>query len=342
MNALEQSKPKINIKHFTYLTFGGLTAVALLTLCFPNTAYAFIFDDIGSIVEDLIIEQLLKPIVESVLQLFCDFVCNLTVDSILTASFEEIFGSSSGATSLYDLVQTVHDTVVVPLGHSILALVMLVQVVKISQRIDATSTMPAVKEVVFLAAFFVIFTWLINQSDEICIAVYDTVAQITQAIGTASKADLSISLGDSSNLTVGTMFSLLLVALVAFIVVFVAWVLSFVMAYFRAIQLYLYTVFSPIPFALMGFEETRSFGVNFCKNFIAVCLAGAVMAFALVAYPLLINAIIADTKPVLTGVLEAATNTAGILVLVKVLAVSIVLIFAMVKSGAIARDVLGG
>ena len=324
---------------FFYVIPLSLLSIFILSLLFPVNAYAIdLFPDVGSIVSDLIVNNILKPICEALLSGFVAFISNITVGGILTASFDSIFGNST----LYDVVNNVHDSVVVPLAHSILALVMLVQVVKISQRIDATSTMPAVKEIVFLAVFFVIFTWLINQSSEICIAVYDTVNQLTVAIGTPSETTIDISLDDSSSLSIGTVIGLLAVCGFGFLVGLVAWIVCFVMTYFRGLQLYIYTTFSPIPFAFMGFEETRSFGVNFCKNFIAVCLAGTIMAFALIAFPALATGIVGDSVVLSIAENSVLPSADALLVFVQLLAVEIVLIFVMVKSGAIARDILGG
>ena len=324
---------------FFYVIPLSLLSIFILSLLFPVNAYAIdLFPDVGSIVSDLIVDNILKPICEALLSGFVAFISNITVGGILTASFDSIFGNST----LYDVVNNVHDSVVVPLAHSILALVMLVQVVKISQRIDATSTMPAVKEIVFLAVFFVIFTWLINQSSEICIAVYDTVNQLTVAIGTPSETTIDISLDDSSSLSIGTVIGLLAFCGFGFLVGLVAWIVCFVMTYFRGLQLYIFTTFSPIPFAFMGFEETRSFGVNFCKNFIAVCLAGTIMAFALIAFPALATGIVGDSVVLSIAENSVLPSADALLVFVQLLAIEIVLIFIMVKSGAIARDILGG
>ena len=324
---------------FFYVIPLSLLSIFILSLLFPVNAYAIdLFPDVGSIVSDLIVDNILKPICEALLSGFVAFISNITVGGILTASFDSIFGNST----LYDVVNNVHDSVVVPLAHSILALVMLVQVVKISQRIDATSTMPAVKEIVFLAVFFVIFTWLINQSSEIFIAVYDTVNQLTVAIGTPSETTIDISLDDSSSLSIGTVIGLLAFCGFGFLVGLVAWIVCFVMTYFRGLQLYIYTTFSPIPFAFMGFEETRSFGVNFCKNFIAVCLAGTIMAFALIAFPALATGIVGDSVVLSIAENSVLPSADALLVFVQLLAIEIVLIFIMVKSGAIARDILGG
>lgn len=323
-----------------YIVPLALLSTFVLTLLFPVNAYAIdLFPDVGSIVNDLIVNQILTPICETLLNQYLSFIQNISIGGILTASFEDIFGNSGG-TSLYAVVNDVHDSVVVPLAHSILALVMLVQVVKISQRIDATSTMPAVKEIVFLAVFFVIFTWLINSSADICTAVYDTVNQLTAAIGSPDALNISIELGETDGITIGTVVGLLLFLLLGWILGLIAWVVCFVMTYFRALQLYIYTTFSPIPFAFMGFEETRSFGVNFCKNFVSVCLAGAIMAFALVAFPALASGVVTDTPALFPSFV--GDNMQGLLVFIKLIAISIVLIFVMIKSGSIARDILGG
>lgn len=316
-----------------------LLSTFVLTLLFPVNAYAIdLFPDVGSIVSDLIINNIFKPICEFFLSAYVEFISHITVGGILTASFDNIFGNAT----LYNVVNNVHDSVVVPLAHSILALVMLVQVVKISQRIDATSTMPAVKEIVFLAVFFVIFTWLINQSADICIAVYDTINQLTIAVGTPNETTIDISLGDTSNVSIGTITGLLCFTAVGFVIGLVAWIVCFVMTYFRGLQLYIYTTFSPIPFAFMGFEETRSFGVNFCKNFVSVCLAGTIMAFALIAFPALATGIVGDSVVLSIAGDSVLPGIDALLVFIQLIAIELVLIFIMVKSGSIARDILGG
>lgn len=323
-----------------YIVPLALLSTFVLTLLFPVNAYAIdLFPDVGSIVSDLIVNQILTPICETLLNQYLSFIQNISIGGILTASFDDIFGNSGG-TSLYTVMNDVHDSVVVPLAHSILALVMLVQVVKISQRIDATSTMPAVKEIVFLAVFFVIFTWLINSSADICTAVYDTINQLTIAMGDPATLNLSIELGETDGITVGTVFGLLLFLLIGWLIGIIAWIICFVMVYFRALQLYIYTTFSPIPFAFMGFEETRSFGVNFCKNFVAVCLAGAIMTFALIAFPALAAGVVTDTPVLAPSIIGGQMQ--GLVVFIKLIAISLVLIFVMIKSGSMARDILGG
>lgn len=103
-----------------------------------------------------------------------------------------------------------------------------------------------------------------------------------------------------------------------------------VMCYMRAIQLYVFTAFSPIPFALLGFDETKNYGISFCKNYLGICLSGAVIILALSAFPSLLSGFSGGE---ITGIKGEMWGS-----LCAVLAMTLIII----KSGTIARDILGG
>lgn len=81
-------------------------------------------------------------------------------------------------------------------------------------------------------------------------------------------------------------------------------------------------------------------GIGFCKNFIAVCLAGAIMAFCFMAYPVLLGAIL-GTSQTIFSIGELDVKSGSELILLKCAAASIVMIFGLIKSGSIARDIMG-
>lgn len=327
---LKKMLPKLLIS-FTVI-FG------VVMLC-PVPAHASILGDFLNI--DQWLTDMLASAAEGLLTAFMGFMQGISADTILTGSFGELLGSASGSRSVYTLVLEIHQIGVVPLAHSILALVMLVQLIKISQKIDATATMPAVKEVVFLAVFFVIFTWLINNSAELCAAVYNEINVLAKMLtGQAGGVAVDVTLGNVDGVAPGTMLVVLILALLMFVVGLIAWICSLLVAYARAIQIYVMTAFSPIPFALLGFEETRSFGVNFCKNFIAICLAGVIMVFLLVAFPLIFGTIVSESVSLDAGNLGSVADT--FIMPVKMLAISLLLIVGLFKSGGWARDILGG
>ena len=131
------------------------------------------------------------------------------------------------------------------------------------------------------------------------------------------------------------MFIILIMALLLQLTGFVSVVIAWVMAAARAIQIYILAAFSPIPISLLGFEQTRSMGINFLKNFAAACLAGTIMAFLLTIMPKLCATYIHVGDIVIDG-------TVSILPFIAPFGLPILLIIGVVKSGAWARDLFGG
>lgn len=311
-----------------------ITGVAiLLVLLFPMPAFAVnpLFDPAGWLKEDV-----LKPAIEGLLNNFAEYLSHMSTDNLLTGDFTSLFGSGGSADSLWATIQAVHQGLLVPLGESILALVMLVQVVKISQKIDAQATLPTVKEIIFLAVFYVIFHWLIVHSVDLCAAVYSEINRISVALVGNQSIIGTVSLGDVSQADLGVMIIALITSLLVWASGLIVAIVAYVMAGARAIQLYVMAVFSPIPFALMGFEETRSMGVNFCKNFLAVCLAGTIMVFLIAAFPALYAAVVGSTSLIDAG------GSFGVSVIAKLIGLPLLLVLGLIKSGAWARDLLGG
>lgn len=334
--ALRRRAPK------TALCFAAALAIAM---AFPPPAHAALWDAVVDF-NGWFCNDILKPIAEDALNTATGFYQQITVSNILSGPFDALLEGQIGGRGVYDIMRSTYDAVVKPLGQSILALVMLVQVVKISQKIDGTATMPALKEVLFLGAFYVIFSWFINNAFDLCAAVYGELNKITLAVngsGDGQGINATISLGDCSNASVGVMVIMCFVSWLSMLVGLIGWVVAVFMAYARAFQLYVMAAFSPIPFALMGFEDTRSMGIGFCKNFVALCLAGAIMVLLLICFPALITTV--DLNGGLSAAIEGNMLNATMAPLpqiVQMVALTFLLIFGLVKSGAWARDILGG
>lgn len=284
------------------------------------------------------IAQFFLGIAQALFNLFASLMSEVASSSSVSGAFNSLFGG----VEVWNMVTTVHQTLVIPIAESILALLMLVQLVKISQRIDATSTLPAVKDIVFLAVFYVLFHWVIVNSLDIVTAIYDIFNSITTSIlpsSSAYMAAVDLSSVETSWDTIGGCALLALFGLISVLIGAVAYIIALVVSMARALQLYVMAAFSPIPLSLLGFEESRQMGIGFLKNFAAVALAGAIMMFTMFAYPFLL----ASVSGVDSGGLAAIANGTndGIFSLLSVLAISIMYIFALAKSGAWAREVLG-
>lgn len=283
--------------------------------------------------------------------------------SFITGSLSTIFGGEG----VWNVVTTVHQTLVIPLGESILALFMLVQLVKMSQRIDATSTLPAVKDIVFLAVVYVLMHWLIVNSLDLAQAVYDIFNNIAANPDFVNKAVSDTTFIDSetafagvdfAKANIGSCFALVIVGLLSILTGIVALVVATVVALARALQIYVMVTFSPIPLAFLGFEETRQSGISFIRNFCAAGLAGAIIMFILTAYPYISSAMLTSITGVGEG--DAGSNIimglasiinftggssvgslSGILGIITWASTSVLLILGLAKSGAWAKEILG-
>lgn len=326
-----------HLRRFAPKLLACILLLLMFSVVFATPAHAGVLEDLGEILKDpgaWLVDKFLRDPAESLLNTYANTMSAFGTENFLTGSFKSLFGNGEGTDAVWTTINAVHKTLIVPLAGSILSLVMLVQVVKISQRIDSTSTFPAVKEIVFLAVLYVIIRFLILNSIDICAAVFDLFNEITKTIFDSADPDLSpITIPDGVG--IGNMFIILIMALLLQLTGFVSVVIAWVMAAARAIQIYILAAFSPIPISLLGFEQTRSMGINFLKNFAAACLAGTIMAFLLTIMPKLCATYIHVGDIVIDG-------TVSILPFIAPFGLPILLIIGVVKSGAWARDLFGG
>lgn len=334
----------------------ALPLTLLVVLMFPMEAHAAgILDNFLNI--PAMIKQWLLSIAAGLFNGYNQMIAHLSDKTILTQPFDTMLGAET-----YSLVSAIHQNAIVPVAESILALLMLVQLVKISQRIDATSTLPAVKEIVFLAVFYVLFHWFIVNSLAVLTAVYNIVVNdIMPKIGSVAtetgffNGTLTEPGSDGlDGVTVGGCFMVLLAALFSFLSGIVAFIVAMVVTYARAWQLYVMGAFSSIPVALLGFDETRQSGITFLKNFAACALSGALILFLLAVFPHILSAVALSSAPddatnlllALAGAASAG-NIAGagagftILTLFEWIALTVLLIIALLKSGSWAKEILG-
>ena len=267
---------------------------------------------------------------------------SIGTDGVLSASFTQMLGSA-GSVTMYDIVHGVWEVAILPIGCGVLSFVFTVQLIKISQRMDGNAAMPGVKEVVFLLVFFAVFLFLVQHSFELCRAVYEVtrlaIERIVALFGQGSQLDLgAVSLVTQED-DVPSLVAMMLVAVVSWLVVIVAYVVALVVSWARCVQIYVYACFAPIPLSLLALEETRQLGIGFLRNFAGVCIAGIVILVVLVSFPIVLsglNAVSAGTGTPVDSVVG------GLSYALQYLAMCILLILSLVKSGSWARDIVGG
>lgn len=317
----------------------SFSATALLCACLlacPNLAFADIAGDINAWLCGI-----LRDTCNWIFAGQADMLRSIGYDGVLAAGFSQMIGGA-GTVTMYDLVRGVWEHAILPIGCGMLSFVFTVQLIKVSQRMDGNASMPGVREVVFMLVFFAVFLFLIQNSFDLMAAVYEVVKLAIDRVVALFGEGMPIDLAPVSITTVdddvAALIAMLVVALVSWLVVIVAYVVALVVSWARAIQIYVMAAFSPIPLALISLDETRQMGVGYLKNFAAVCLAGVIILVLLVSFPIVLGGLNAASA----GAPVVDSIVGGLSYALQYLAMCVLLILSLVKSGAWARDIMGG
>ena len=256
---------------------------------------------------------------------------NYMAQATIPTSFEGLLAGQGSAHVYAKAAQMYGSGVARSIASTLLALVMLVQLVKISQRTEAHATFPAVREVCALLVACAIYTYLVGHAWDLMNALFTDLSSIWSSWGSEPATHVSsMNIDDKNGLAV--LLPMLVSALICSILVDVATIISMVVVWGRGMQLYFMATMSPIPLALLGIDETRQMGVGFLRNYAALVLGYAALSFVVKLFPTLLQMSIA-TSFVMGGDGE---------MILSITAACILEIILTVKCGGWARDVLGG
>ena len=344
------------ISHVLFTFTCTMLLCGLITLIFPNSAHAGVLDFIGDAWNDVVSKlfdainnALFSPACNSVVKDMLVEISDAAKTSDLLKDFDNMLGSYQGKFSMSSLVTSVSNAAVKPVAATLLAMGMLLQLLKIAKKMDqGGGMMPSVREVFALFVWCAIMMYMVRHGVDIVKDFYTLVLDvIKKASSTASgfgntpakdltdwgTKDTLINF-DNSGPVDGLLA--LVYCLIAWVLCMISIVISYAMMLGRAIEIYIMALFAPIPFACLGFDETRSWGWGYIRNFLALCLAGVVMVVVLYLFPFITVSILGDF-----GVKSLAVGKLGT-TLIKLIASCLVLALTLTKSTTIARQVLGG
>lgn len=267
---------------------------------------------------------------------------DIDADTIITAPFGELVDGSRAAV-LTNAVENVSNTVIRPCANCILAMAVTLQLIKIAQKMDqGGGTLPALREVVVLFVVCAVMIYCVNHAAGLMEGVYDLFRRMTVAVnstlGTSISYDTHVE-WDFSKTDTGTVIVFLLMSLISFLVALLSYAGSMFMAMSRGLEIYLLTIFSPLPMALFGLDETKQWAWGYLRAFITVCLQGAVLIVILWFFPYVFSSIVDQSVSIVVG---GDGTTEGLHWLIQFLVVNVVLFITVFKSGALAGKILGG
>lgn len=312
-------------------------ALLALTLVPCQSAYASIADDINAWLCGL-----LRDCCNWIFGAQVDVLKSIGYSGILGADFEGML-ATSGTISMNDIAHSVWQVAILPIGCGVLSLVFTVKLIQTSQRMDGTQSLPGVKDVVFMLVFFAVFLFLIQNSFEIMKAIYEVVGlaidRVIGLFGTGGTIDLAGASIVTQDDDIPALVAMLVISLISWLVVLIAYIVALVVCWARALQLYIMAAFAPIPLSLMALDDTRQIGIGYLKNFTAVCLAGLIILILLISFPIILGGLVSANPGTGTPIDGIA---GGLTYALQYLAMCILLILSLVKSGTWARDIVSG
>lgn len=319
------------------LAFAATVTVLIVLLVPTQCAWASIADDINAWLCGV-----LRDWCNWIFGAQTDVMKSLGANGVLSAPFETML-TSAGDISMYDIARGVWQVAIVPIGCGVLGLVFTLKLIEISQRMDGNQSLPGVKEVVFLLVFFAVFLFLIQHSFDLMAAIYEVVGhaidRVEALFGSGGALNMSAVSVVTTDDDLSALLALLVVAVISWLVVLIAYIVALVVCWARAIQLYIMAAFSPIPLAFLGFDQTRQIGIGYLKSFGAVCLAGLIILVLLISFPVILGSIVA-VNPGTGTPIDGIAN--GLTYALQYLAMCILLVLSLVKSGSWARDIVSG
>ena len=261
---------------------------------------------------------------------------NRTFDStLLVADFDSLFSSS------YGVVEGIHRGVVTSVANVVLATCFVIGLVKVLQQAGRTETGVDAWQLTLVFVFYAFAKAAVDASWDLCIMAYDIVKAL---INTITPLTPHSTPGNPGGLIpndlddLGIALTLVVASIVTYCMCLITALVSHIVVYVRAIQLYVYTAFSPIPLGFLLAESTRPMATGFVKRYLAVMFAGAIMALLFVMMTYYVAAF--DIQGVMAfqkdGDLPAYLASLGVS-----FAGLLAFCWAMFKSGAWAREFVG-
>ena len=233
--------------------------------------------------------------------------------------------------NIFSMIQTLSETVILPIAGIIITYVLCAEL--IGMVIDKNS-MHEIDTFMFFKWFFKawVAVFIVAHTFDITMAVFDVAQHIVSGAagvihgGTAINIDAAIA---AMNLEAYGIPELLLLTLETFIVSFCLKIMSVIITvilYGRMIEIYLTCSVAPIPLATMANKEWGQTGNNFLRGLLALGIQGFFLMVCVGIYAVLVNDMIIATD-VHSAIFSVAAYT-------------VMLCFAMMKSGNLAKSIL--
>ncbi|MCL2545750.1 MAG: CD0415/CD1112 family protein [Oscillospiraceae bacterium] len=237
---------------------------------------------------------------------------------------------------LFDACMRILNYVMLPAAFVILSLFFLLELQKLTTRVEAVGgSQLGVEPVIKILVKMAICVLVVTNVSTILESIYDTsvylINQTDALLATDANAQIDMVQLERlvNNMGLGEQIVALLVSFVVWLVVVVAVLLVTLIVIGRFIELFLLITISPLPIATIPHEEHSAIAKNFFRRFAAVSIQGILLFLVLRFYPFII-----------THQLNMADDGGNFLMMLMSLAgFAVVLIIAILGTNAMAKSI---
>ena len=282
------------------------------------------------IIEDIEewIRDLLKGIVLTNLETMFEDVNEKTAD-IATQVGQTPSGWNG---SIYSFIQTISDTVILPIAGLILTFVLCYELLSM---LTEKNNMHEIETWMFFKYFFKMWVavYLVSNTWTIAMAVFDVGQSIVNSasgvITNSTTVDWSSQIAtmvtNMDSLDIGELATLAVESMLVSVCMKILSVVITVIVYGRMVEIYLYTSVAPIPFATMTNREWGQIGTGYLRGLFALAFQGFLMMICVGIYAVLVASVTVSTN------LHSA--------LFGIIGYTVILVFSLFKTGSLAKSI---
>ena len=232
---------------------------------------------------------------------------------------------------VYSMIRNISESVIIPIAGLILTFIACYELI---QLIIDHNNLANFEPWIFFKWIFKTFVavTLITNTFNIVMAVFDVAQNVVNAssgiisAGTAVDASTLEAMEETlRGMDIGPLLGLFLQSIIVQITMYALSIVIFIIVYGRMVEIYLLTSLAPIPFATFGTREQSQIGQNYLRSLLALGFQGFLIMICVGIYAVLIQSI-AFSDNIISSIWGAMGYT-------------VLLVFTLFKTGAIARSV---
>lgn len=249
------------------------------------------------------------------------------------------------SSEMYELSLTVARSAVKPIASTILAIMCVLEIARVSTRADGDRELGV--KLIAMAMFKLVLVFTAAQHCELMLKAIDEIGQSVMngihtaapTTGTAAGAGLGDGMRDAID-SAGWMGQIpcLILLIIPFLVSKGATIVVTVVVLLRFVQIYMLTAFNPLPIAFIAQEETRQWGINYFKQYASAVFQCATLYLAILMYRTLVGGTLNPSK------FKDGDSLSGWVMdnFIGLLLASVMLIGVVMAANSVAKKLFGG